>query len=60
LSDINGGYRFDGLPPGDYRLLATFDATFIDEELIEAAQAMSIRMELGKTLAIELPLWIAP
>ena len=60
LSDINGGFRFDGLPPGDYRLLATFDATFIDEELIEAAQAMAIRMELGKTQMIELPLWIAP
>jgi protocatechuate 3,4-dioxygenase beta subunit len=60
LSDVNGGYRFDGLPPGDYRLLATFDATFIDEELIEAAQAMAIRTELGKTLMIELPLWIAP
>jgi protocatechuate 3,4-dioxygenase beta subunit len=60
LSDINGGYRFDGLPPGDYRLLATFDATFIDEELIEAAQAMAIRTEPSKTLVIELPLWIAP
>jgi protocatechuate 3,4-dioxygenase beta subunit len=60
LSDINGGYRFDGLPPGDFRLLATFDATFIDEELIEAAQAMAIRTEPSKTLVIELPLWIAP
>ncbi|HEV8148420.1 MAG TPA: carboxypeptidase-like regulatory domain-containing protein [Bryobacteraceae bacterium] len=60
LSDTSGGYRFDSLPPGDYRLLATFDATFIDEELIEAAQAMAIRVELGKTLMIELPLWIAP
>lgn len=60
LSDVSGGYRFDGLPPGDYRLLATFDATFIDEELIEAAQAMALRTEPSKTLVIELPLWIAP
>src|SRR5262249_38844472 len=25
LANVNGNFHFDGLPPGDYRILATFD-----------------------------------
>jgi len=40
LSDASGKFRFDGLPPGDYRILATFDLSEVDEESIEEGQAM--------------------
>ena len=60
LSDTEGRFRFDSLPPGDYRLLASFDVNEIDEELIEASHAAAVHAEASQTAAIDLPLWIAP
>jgi hypothetical protein len=60
LSDIEGNFRFASLPPGDYRLLASFDANEVDEESIEASRAPLVRAEALKTATIDLPLWVAP
>jgi hypothetical protein len=60
LSNTEGRFRFDGLPPGDYRLLASFDVNEIDEELIELSRAPVTHVEASQTATIELPVWIAP
>jgi hypothetical protein len=60
LSDTEGRFRFDSLPPGDYRALASFDVNEIDEELIEMSRAAVVHAEASQTANIELPVWIAP
>jgi protocatechuate 3,4-dioxygenase beta subunit len=60
IADVDGKYRFDGLPPGDYRLLATFDATEVDEELLDAARAVNVHTEQSNLKSADLTLWIAP
>jgi hypothetical protein len=60
LSDTDGHFRFDSLPPGDYRALASFDVNEIDGELIEASRAAVVQAEASQTATIELPVWIAP
>jgi protocatechuate 3,4-dioxygenase beta subunit len=60
LSDTEGRFRFDSLPPGDYRMLASFDVNEIDEELIEMSRAAVVHVEASQTKTIDLPVWIAP
>jgi hypothetical protein len=60
MSDITGQFEFDSLPPGDYRVLASFDLTGIDEELMEWARAPVVRAGASQTATIELSVWVAP
>jgi len=60
LSDTEGKFHFDGLSPSDYRLLATFDLTEVDEDTLNEARAVTIRVEASQAAAVELPLWVAP
>ena len=60
LSDTEGHYRFDGLPPGDYRVLATFDFTEVDEDAIEEAHAATVRLDASRKATVDLSVWIAP
>jgi hypothetical protein len=60
LSDTDGRFRFDSLPPGDYRMLASFDLNEIDEELMETSRSPMVHAEASQTANIELPVWIAP
>jgi hypothetical protein len=60
LSDTEGRFRFDSLPPSDYRLLASFDVNEIDEELIELSRAIAVHAAASQTATIDLALWIAP
>lgn len=60
LSDTEGGFRFESLPPGDYRLLATFDVSEVDEDILEQARAETRKTEAGRMLTVELTLWLAP
>jgi Carboxypeptidase regulatory-like domain len=60
LADVNGRAHFDGLPPGDYRVFSSFDSGEIDEEIIEQANAQSIRIEPTRAMSVDLPLWLAP
>jgi hypothetical protein len=60
LSDTEGSFRFDSLPPGDYRILASFDVDEIDEELMDVSRATVLHAEASQTANFDLPLWIAP
>jgi hypothetical protein len=60
LSDTEGRFRFDSLPPGDYRILASFDVNEIDEELIELSRAVVVHADVLQAANIELAVWIAP
>lgn len=60
ITDIGGRFRFENLPPGDYRLLATFDISEVDEETLEAARAPSHKVSAGQRVPVELSVWVAP
>ena len=60
LSNTGGKFRFEGLPPGDYRLLASFDIREADAGILEQANAAKIRVEVSESAAVDLPLWVAP
>lgn len=60
LSNTDGTFRFDGLPPGDYRLLASFDVSEIDEEALVLTNAPAIHADVSQTAAADLVLWMAP
>lgn len=59
LSDVNGRYRFNSLPPGDYRLLATFDLSEADEENMDAAHAVTVHVDLSQAVDTVLTPWAA-
>lgn len=60
IADTEGRFSFLGLPPGDYRLLATFDQTTMDFETLEEARAGVIPVSASQTTNVELTNWLAP
>ena len=60
LSDADGHYKFDGLPPGDYRLLSTFDISEVDQEVLDEAQAVTVKVEASQKSSVDLGVWVAP
>ena len=60
ITDVDGHFKFDSLPPGDYRMMATFDLTDIDEEKLDEAHAILVHVDASGSATTELPLWIAP
>jgi hypothetical protein len=60
LSTIEGKFRFEGLPPGDYRILASFDLNELDAEMADFSQALAVHVEGAQTTDVELPVWVAP
>jgi hypothetical protein len=60
LSDTDGHFRFDSLPPGDYRVVSSFDVNEIDQDLIELSQAAVVHANALQTAIIDLKLWVAP
>ncbi|MCC6538669.1 MAG: hypothetical protein IT162_14030 [Bryobacterales bacterium] len=60
LTDINGRYHFAGLPPGEYRVLATMDVREMSAEVGEESQAKSVNLSEGQSLEQGLSVWIAP
>ncbi len=60
LSDAGGQYHFDSLPPGEYRILSTFDLSEVDEPALEEAQAASVQVSASQTANQDLTLWTAP
>jgi hypothetical protein len=60
LADTQGHFDFQGLPPGDYRVLATFDYSQADLEVFEEARAPTITVAAGQRTLADLTLWVAP
>jgi hypothetical protein len=60
LSDVNGQFDFKSLPPGDYRVVATFDLSEADEDSMEMARAVTVHVDLSQTSNAPLVPWVAP
>jgi len=60
LSAADGSYYFDSLPPGDYRILASFDIYEIDEDLLAMSPAQLIHLDASQTTNVDLTPWIVP
>lgn len=48
LTDIDGRYRFTGLPPGEYRVLASMDVREMSAEIAEEARAKVVQIGEGQ------------
>jgi hypothetical protein len=60
LSNMDGQYRFENLPPGEYRILASFDVYEFDEDLVELSRAAAVTAEALAAAEVDLPVWTAP
>ena len=60
LSDVDGRFNYDSLPPGEYRMLASFDVDELDEDLIELSKPVVVKTEAGQTASVDLSVWVAP
>jgi len=60
FADSDGKYQSGGLPPGDYRMLATFDFTEIDEAALDEGLAVTIHAESTQRTTADLLLWFSP
>jgi len=58
-TDMQGKYGFYGLPPGDYRILATFEYQSPDSEAMDAAGAQLVKVEESRDAALDLVLYVA-
>jgi hypothetical protein len=56
-TDIHGLYRFQGLAPGIYRVLSTFEYQMPDSASMELAGAQSVRVEARGALQLDLDLY---
>ncbi|MGB9454756.1 MAG: carboxypeptidase-like regulatory domain-containing protein [Bryobacteraceae bacterium] len=59
-ADIRGHYRFQGLAPGDYRVMATFEYQMPDEAEMDCAETRVVKAEAGTDLAQDLNLFVIP
>jgi len=57
-TDVQGRYSFPGLPPGDYRVLATFDYQAPESAQMRMARAAQIRIEGVREAELDLQLWV--
>ena len=55
-ADLHGQYRFNGLAPGYYRLLSSFDFDSPDPAAMDSAGAKVVKVEEGLDLAADLDL----
>ena len=60
LADTDGHFHFDSLPPGDYRILASFDVYEIDEGIMELSRAATVHADALQTAKVDVGVWIAP
>ncbi len=56
-SDMHGQYRFEGLAPGTYRILATFEYMSPDAETMGTAGAQPLTLDAHSELARDLDLY---
>jgi hypothetical protein len=56
----DGVFRFNGLPPGKYRVLASFDLDWSDRNGIEAARPFELSIKEGENVTQDLALYHKP
>jgi len=56
-TDLRGAYRFDGLAPGTYRVLATFEYQAPETAAMDLAGAQQVRIEAPTDSQVELDLY---
>jgi hypothetical protein len=59
-TDSRGRFQFSGLPPGTYRILATFEYRSPDADAMELSGARSIKLEEGQDRSEDLDLYGIP
>jgi len=59
-ADSRGMYRFEGLGPGSYLLLSSFDLGEVTEQVLTEARAASIMLDEGQAGVRDLTLYEAP
>jgi protocatechuate 3,4-dioxygenase beta subunit len=59
-SNAAGEFRFEGLPPGDYRLVASFDYDEVDADVLAAANAATVTVTASAVARAELTPYLAP
>ena len=57
-TDVRGSYRFDGVAPGAYRVLATFEYLNPEPAIMDGANARSFRSEPKTTSQMDLDLYV--
>jgi hypothetical protein len=57
-TDLRGTYQFDGLAPGTYRVLATFEYLNPEPAVMENANPRSFRSEPQSALQVDLDLYV--
>ncbi|MBM3774686.1 MAG: carboxypeptidase regulatory-like domain-containing protein, partial [Acidobacteria bacterium] len=57
-TDLRGHYRFDGLAPGKYRLLSSFEFEAPDSEALDHAGGKLVSVSEGSDLAQDLDLYV--
>jgi hypothetical protein len=55
-TDTNGQFRVDGLPPGTYQVVASFEYEKSDEVDWGLSQVRTVRLDEGKESSVELEL----
>jgi len=57
-TDMQGKYQFYGLPPGNYRILGTFEYQSPDSAALDAAGARTVKVEESRDVALDLELYV--
>ena len=57
-TDMRGSYRFDGVAPGMYRVLATFEYVNPGQAAMNAANPSTLRAEPQSTMNVDLDLYV--
>lgn len=57
---VDGRFRIEHLPPGEYLAASSFDLEEITAESMQEAGAVTVKAETGSTADIEIRLWNAP
>ena len=57
-TDMRGQYRFEGLAPGTYRILSTFEYLTPDVETMDIARALPVTVDTRNELSRDVDLYV--
>ena len=60
LTDTEGRFAFENLPPGKYRVVASAEFYEVDADVMEAVHAQEIVIKSGGRVSVDLPVWTGP